>query len=94
MTFTLPKGQETRLIELSLAPDSSFSTTGEFKINISGATESQITSQSLPSTLTIPFHRLSESNKVFKSGSKIEVFGKSDGSTTISVTGVIFGEGV
>lgn len=94
ITFTLPASQKTRLIELSISPDSSFSTTGSFKVVIDGVEQSQTSAQSLPSSLTIPFWKLQDKNNEFVSNTKVEIWAVSDGSTTVTATAVIFGEGI
>ena len=100
ITFTMPEIVNVRLIELSLLPDSAFTSYGKVKIEIGGISH-ELTPQKLKSSLTIPLNTFNDEQTidgkivrgvVLNPGDTVKVLGNSDGTNEVKIDATLVGE--
>lgn len=93
-TFEIPAPTPIRLLSLALLPDAAFSAYATFRVVVKGS--SNITgTKKMPTTWDFPFWQCKGKDGegfVVNPGDKVEIWGASDGTHTVTLSASIFGE--
>lgn len=94
-TFSIPAPTPVRLLSLDLLPDSAFSSYGSFRVVVTGSPNSVTGTKKLPTSQSFPFWQMKGPNGdglVLTPGQTVEIWGKSDGTNTVTLSASLFGE--